>query len=53
VTLLQIVRDALARIVRAEEALEDGERRLAWELLRDLEEDVAVALRAWEERWAP
>jgi hypothetical protein len=39
--MLEIIRDATARIVRAEEALEDGEHDLAWRILRDLEQDVA------------
>jgi len=49
--LLTLLRDALARIVCAQEALEDGDRGLAWEL-PDLELDVAGSLAAHEERWA-
>jgi hypothetical protein len=47
-TLLLILRDALARLVRVEEAIEDGDHSLAWELLRDLEQDVATTLAIYE-----
>ena len=50
-TLFELLQDASARIIRAEEALEDGERDLAWEILRDLEVDVVGGLAAWE-GWA-
>jgi len=38
------LRDALARVVRALEALEDGDLDLARALLERLEEDLAAAL---------
>jgi hypothetical protein len=43
-TLLELLRDAAARIIRAEEAIQDGDRDLARQLLRDLERDVERAL---------
>ena len=51
-TLFELLRDASARIVRAQEALEDGEQALAWEILRDLELDVERVLGEYESRAA-
>ena len=36
-----VIRDALARVVRAREALEDGDTGFAYSLLTDLEIDLA------------
>jgi hypothetical protein len=36
-------RDILARIVRAQDAIEDGDSGFAWEILRDLELDLLDA----------
>ena len=47
-TLLDLLRDAASRIVRAEESLEVGDRELAWEILRDLELDVVSWIAANE-----
>ena len=43
-SLFELLRDASARIARAQEALEDGEKALAWEILHDLELDVERVL---------
>lgn len=43
-TLLELVEDAVARIVFCREAIAVGELALAAAILRDLEEDLAVAL---------
>lgn len=37
-----ILHDVLGRVVRAEEALEDGAADYAWAILRDLELDLAA-----------
>jgi hypothetical protein len=42
--LLAVVQDALARIVRVIEALEDGETGIAGAILRDLEDDLAAVI---------
>jgi hypothetical protein len=39
---LEMLRDANARIVRAVDAWADGDQALAFEILRDLEEDLAA-----------
>jgi hypothetical protein len=44
VTLAEVLRDVLARIVWLREALETGEVAIAFSLLLDLEHDIAAAL---------
>jgi hypothetical protein len=50
VTLLQALRDALARIQRATEALRDGDREFADWILDDLITDISKVLEREELR---
>jgi len=50
VTLREIIRDAICRIVNAACALEDGETTLAYTLLLDLEVDLLSALKQDDQR---
>jgi hypothetical protein len=50
VNLRDVLADALARIVRAHEALRDGDASFAVEVLRDLEDDLWRALEPEEGR---
>ena len=43
-TLLELLADALARLARAQDAADDGEREFAREILHDLELDFERAL---------
>ena len=46
--LHDLLADALARIIRAHEALRDGDLSFAAEVIRDLEDDLWRALEAEE-----
>jgi hypothetical protein len=47
-----LLRDVLARVVRAAEALADGDQALAAAVLRELEADLAGTIARLEERRA-
>lgn len=51
-TLYEALRDALARITAAREAIGDGDSYYACEILFDLEVDLAGIIERREERWA-
>jgi hypothetical protein len=46
VSLIGLIRDACSRIVAAREAFEVGDTGLAYEILTDLEHDIAAGLAA-------
>jgi hypothetical protein len=46
--LMRVLRDAVARAVFIEEAIEEGDTGIAWSVARDLEIDFRTAVAEWE-----